>query len=79
MATRDRAAIPYLKAWRLYRVMSAKDLAVKAKMTEQTIYRLERPGQLANILTVRKLARALEISYEQLLHEEPENKDWAAA
>ncbi len=77
MATRERAAIPYLKAWRLSRLLSAKELADAVKVTEQTIYRLERPDQPANILTVRKIAKALGISYEQLLHEEPK-KDWAA-
>lgn len=74
---RDTATIPYLKAWRLARLMNHKELAEAAKVTEQTIYRLERPNQQANILTVRKLAKALGISYEQLLTEEP-NKDRAA-
>ena len=74
---RDTATIPYLKAWRLSRLMNHKELAEAAKVTEQTIYRLERTGQQANMLTVHKLAKALGVSYEQLLSEEPK-KDRAA-
>ncbi len=74
---RDTATIPHLKAWRLHRLMNHKELAEASKVTEQTIYRLERAGQPANMLTVRKIAKALGISYEQLLSEEPK-KDRAA-
>lgn len=78
MASRETTTIPHLKAWRLYRVKSAKELALATGVSEQTIHRLERPGERANTLTARKLARALDVSYEQLLSEDPEKKDWAA-
>lgn len=66
-----RKAIPFLRAWRLSRLMKQGELAAAAGLGEQTIFRLERPGERANELTIHKIAKALGISVQQLLNEPP--------
>ena len=74
MARDTRSEIPHLRAWRLYRLLSPGDLAKAADVGRDTIFRLERPGQRANELTVYKIARALDINAKQLLEEMPPEK-----
>lgn len=74
---RATTTVPHLRAWRIHRLMSHKELAQAARVSEQTIYRLEHTAERANDLTAHKLARALGVSYEQLLNEDPK-KDQAA-
>ncbi len=65
-----RSSIPFLRAWRLYRLLSQRELAQRAKVGEVTVIRIEQ-GEQANELTVHKLARGLGITAHQLLEEEP--------
>lgn len=72
-----RQYIPNLKLWRLNALLSQEDLAAKAGVAETTIVRIEK-GEKANELTLWRLAKGLEITPEQLLHEKPAEKDCAA-
>jgi DNA-binding XRE family transcriptional regulator len=73
-----RQTIPNLRAWRLYRLLKQGELAKAAGLGEQTIFRLERPGERANELTIHKIARALGVTVQQLLQEQPPEKVCAA-
>lgn len=68
--TSHRRHVPNLRAWRVYRLLSQDKLAKAAGVGEMTVHRLER-GDKANELTVYKLAKALEITIQQLLLEQP--------
>lgn len=70
MAGNSGFTIPYLRAWRNHRIMSQKELAEKAGITEATVSRLETGGRV-RYSTVAKLADALGITREQLLRSEP--------
>lgn len=68
--TSHRRALPHLKAWRVYRLLSQAKLAQAASVGEMTVVRLERGGE-ANELTIYKLAKALDVTVQQLLEEGP--------
>lgn len=76
---KHRSPIPNLRNWRLHRLLNQEELAEKAGLGRETIFRLERPEQLANELTIYKIARALDVSVRQLLEELPPEKDRAVA
>ncbi len=65
-----RPALPHLRAWRVYALLSQKQLADRAGVGVATIIRLER-GEHANYLTVQRLANALGISARRLADEPP--------
>lgn len=65
-----RRALPHLKAWRVYRLLSQAKLAQAAGVGEMTVVRLERGGE-ANELTIYKLAKALDVPVQRLLEEGP--------
>lgn len=69
--------LPYLRAWRFRRGLLQSELATKAGVTPATISRLEQGGKV-RLGTVARLAEALGISREELLHSEPK-KDRPAA
>lgn len=71
MGAPRRYVIPYLRAWRLHRLMTHAQLARAAGVGKTTVIRLERPGAHANELTVYKLAHALGLSADYLLHAPP--------
>ncbi|HLW01972.1 MAG TPA: helix-turn-helix transcriptional regulator [Ktedonobacterales bacterium] len=70
----NRLTVPYLRAWRIHFVLSQRELAKQAGITPGTVIRLER-GERANYLTIRKLAQGLGIPMQQLLSENPAEKD----
>ena len=70
MEDERRRPVPYLRAWRLHRLLKQVELAEKAGVGEQTVIRLEK-GARANELTMHKLAKALEVSVRQLQEEPP--------
>lgn len=78
MAEQRRHVVPNLRAWRLHRLMAQEQLAKAAGVGVNTIFRLERPEERANELTIYKLARGLGVSVRELLEEEPPEKDAAA-
>ena len=62
--------IPYLRHWRLHRLMTQGQLAKASKVSTPTIIRAER-GELVYALSAAKLAKALKVSVEQLQNEKP--------
>jgi transcriptional regulator with XRE-family HTH domain len=63
--------LPHLTAWREYRIMSGVELAHKADIGRSTIHRAETGQEIVSWLNIRKLAKALEITPEQLINEDP--------
>lgn len=66
-----RVTLPHLRAWRLYRLLSQRDLAAKSDVGASTIIRIEAGGR-ANSLTVHRLARGLGVSADELLQAPPQ-------
>jgi transcriptional regulator with XRE-family HTH domain len=64
--------VPYLRAWRLRATLKQEELADRADVSRPTIQRGER-GETLSIDNIRKLAKALGITVEQLRFEEPED------
>jgi transcriptional regulator with XRE-family HTH domain len=65
-------AIPFLRLWREYTLLSRAALAQEAGVTEPAIEKLEMGRSMgARYATVRKLAKALGISADELLHHKP--------
>ncbi len=71
MVQPHRFPIPHLRAWRLAQLKTQGQLAKEAGIGENTIVRLEKPGERANELTIYRLAKALKISPKKLLEEPP--------
>ncbi len=74
-----RSEIPNLRAWRLHKLMNQEQLAEAAGVGRQTIFRLERPDERANELTIHKIAKGLGITVHQLMNEMPPEKVRPAA
>jgi ribosome-binding protein aMBF1 (putative translation factor) len=66
-------SLTYLRAWREWRVMSQAELARRAKVSKVTVARIE-GGQPAVYQTVEKLAKALDVTREQLVRREPSER-----
>lgn len=67
--------LPYLRAWREYRLMTQGMLEeatqhAGAKVSRYTITRIE-DGKVTRIETVKRLAAALDVTPEQLCREAP--------
>lgn len=73
----DGVKIPKLKAWRNWKGLGQEELGKLAGVATATISRLEKGG-VARPSTIAKLAKALNIDREKLLHSEPESKRPAA-
>lgn len=65
--------LPYLRAWRVEKGMSMHQLAEAAKVSTNTLQRLETGGTRAYAQTIVKLARALKISPRALVEINPED------
>ena len=63
--------IPYLRHWRLHRLLSQSQLVKASGVSAPTIIRAER-GELVTALSAAKLARALGVSVKRLQDEEPQ-------
>jgi len=66
-----RVSLPFLRAWRTWLGYSQAELARRAGMSKATIVYLEGAKARANFVTVGKLATALGLPREQLLHDAP--------
>jgi transcriptional regulator with XRE-family HTH domain len=62
--------VPYLRHWRLHRLLTQGQLAALSGVSEPTIIRAE-SGKTVGALTATKLARALSVTVKQLQDEEP--------
>ena len=60
--------LPYLRALRQRKGLSQKELGELARVSPGTVYRVENGLRGAYPSTVRKLATALEVAPEELLH-----------
>ena len=69
-----RVALPYLRAWRTYKLLSISELAEVANVSRPTIIQLENDRRIANLTTVGKLAAGLGITRRQLVYEQPSNE-----
>jgi transcriptional regulator with XRE-family HTH domain len=64
--------LPYLKAWRMHKLIAQNELATKSGLAKSTLARAERGDEVVNFANIRKLAEALGISTDELLHQDPE-------
>ncbi|MBF6589883.1 MAG: helix-turn-helix transcriptional regulator [Ktedonobacterales bacterium] len=62
--------LPYLRAWRAYRVLSQRELQELSGVAKTTLIRVEN-GAPATTATIAKLATALNVTREQLVREDP--------
>jgi DNA-binding XRE family transcriptional regulator len=76
---RTRVELPYLRSWRIAKLLSQDELADRAHVMKSTIVRLEREPdasgarQAAILSTIGKLAKGLGITRQQLVYEDPEH------
>lgn len=73
-ASQTRVGLEHLRAWRVWKGFSQGELAELAKVAKSTVTNLETGKATANFVTVGKLAAALDISREALLHTDPHEK-----
>jgi DNA-binding XRE family transcriptional regulator len=66
MATNSRVTLTNLRAYRIYRLLSQRDLAALAGVNKLTVQSLETCASRANFPTIRKLAKALSVTPEAL-------------
>ncbi len=59
-----------LKHWRERRVMSIRDLSAAAKVSTATISEIERSGDAPRPSVIKKLASALNVSFDDLIVDE---------
>lgn len=73
MAERTRGLpLPHLKAWRQKKLLAQNELAARSGLAKSTLARAERGDEVVNFANIRKLAEALGISTDELLHRDPE-------
>lgn len=63
--------LPHLRAWRMKKLMAQGELAETSGLARATIARAERGDEIVSFVNVRKLARALGISTDELLAQPP--------
>ena len=64
--------LPHLKVWRMRKLLGQAELAEKSGLAKSTIARAERGDEVVSFANIRKLAEALGISTDDLLHKNPE-------
>ncbi len=57
---------PKIELWRRFRGLTQRELAERAGVTQATISLLERKGQLPQVTTIQKLAKALDCTPSEL-------------
>jgi len=72
-----RVSLPYLRAWRVHRLMSQDELYKVTGVAKSTIVTLENGGH-ANLSTVGKLAAGLGVTRRQLVDDAPPSSDSTA-
>ncbi len=68
-AERKGRQLPGLKAAREQKFITQKELADRAGMSQASVWQLETLGRGAYVVTIRKLAEALEVKPEVLVEE----------
>jgi len=67
-------SLPYLAAWRHAAFLTQRDLAKLSGVSQSSITQLETGEHTARVATIDKLARALGITREHLVNEDPGKK-----
>jgi DNA-binding XRE family transcriptional regulator len=67
--------LPHLKAWRINKLMTQAQLIEKSGVARATVVRAERGSESVSFANIRKLAEALGITTDELLHADPEAKN----
>lgn len=65
--------LPYLKAWRMTKLLGQAELARKCGLSKGTLARAERGDEVVSFANIRKLAEGLGISTDELLTQEPDS------
>ena len=68
-----------LREWRERRLLTMRELADLAGVGYVTVWRLENGKSEAELRTIRKLAQALNVTAEDLMGEQDQGHDKAAA
>jgi transcriptional regulator with XRE-family HTH domain len=69
-APKTSTRLPFLRAWRLVRMLTQRELVVASGVSESVVERAER-GLAVRAVSAAKLAHALSITVKQLQEEEP--------
>jgi transcriptional regulator with XRE-family HTH domain len=64
--------LPFLKAWRMRKLIAQTELASRTGLARATLARAERGDEIVNFANIRKLAEALGISADDLLYRDPD-------
>ena len=72
MAAQRGLALPYLRAWRLRRLLTQAELIEKSGVSRTTVVRAESAGGSVSIANIRRLAQALGITPDELVYSDPE-------
>lgn len=72
MAAQRGLALPYLRAWRLRRLLTQAELIEKSGVSRTTVVRAESAGGSVSIANIRRLADALGITPDELVYNNPE-------
>jgi transcriptional regulator with XRE-family HTH domain len=64
--------LPHLRAWRAHRLMSQVELARRSRVHFNTISNAER-GRPVRLVSVARLAKALDIDRRTLVYDAPQN------
>ncbi len=64
--------LPYLKAWRMDKLLAQNELAAQSGLAKSTLARAERGDEIVNFTNIRKLAAALGITADDLLNRDPD-------
>jgi transcriptional regulator with XRE-family HTH domain len=72
-AKKSDILVPYLRAWRTDKGMTQEELAAAADVDRKTVLRAEAGGTVS-VVTLAKLARALDISVHMLRHTDPDQQ-----
>lgn len=71
--TRGRP-LPYLKAWRMHKLMGQTELAQRAGLAKSTVARAERGDEIVSFTNIKRLASALGVSGHELVETDPEQQ-----
>ena len=72
MAAQRGLALPYLRAWRLRRLLTQAELIEKSGVSRTTVVRAESAGGSVSIANIRRLADALDVTPDELVYSNPD-------
>jgi transcriptional regulator with XRE-family HTH domain len=72
MAAQRGLTLPYLRAWRLRRLLTQAELIEKSGVSRTTVVRAESASGSVSIANIRRLADALGVTPDDLVYTDPE-------